>query len=129
MKEKFQVMLMLVVSLMVVVTIGIYLMSAGFDFGSMSTSLIVIVIAIFATYIAVTRAKSVRRGLPAQDELTKKTMHKAGYYTFLCTIYLALAIPWISEEIIGRHVSAIIIIGSALLFFVFYLWFSRKGDV
>lgn len=129
MKDKHSVIIMFIVSVAVFATVGLYLIASNFDFGSLSTSLIVIVIAVFATYIAVTRAKSVRRGLPAGDELTKRLSHKAGYYTFLCTIYLALGVSFFSDdfEIIGRHVGYIIILGSAIMFFVFYFWFNWRG--
>jgi hypothetical protein len=129
-RDKMGIVLGVMITLAVIVTMGLYVMSAGFDIGSLSTSFIVIIIVGLAAFVIFDRAKSVKRGLPAQDELSKKTMQKAGYYAWMVTIYLALAASYLSDEygIIGRHVGFIIIVGSALIFFAFYFWFSWRGD-
>jgi len=131
-KGKMGTIMDVLISLAVIITMGIYISVARFDIGSMSTIFILLILVGLATFVVTGRAKSIKRGLPAQDEMSKRMMQKAGYYTWLVTIYLALGIPYVSEmigiEVIGRHVSAIIISGSALLFFGFYFWFSRRGD-
>jgi hypothetical protein len=129
-KDKTTLVLGIIVSLAVLVTMVFYL-SGGFNVGSLSTTVIVFVIVGLAIFVIFGKIKSIKRGLPAQDEMSKKTMQKAGYYAWLVTIYIALAASYFSDEIgiIGRHVGFIILIGSAITFFVFYLWFSRRGDV
>ena len=129
--DKMGIILGVVISLAVIASALVWVLSTGFDFGSLIGSGIIIIIAGLATFVIIGRARSFKRGLPAQDELSKRTMHKAGYYAWIVTIYLALAASYFSDEfgIIGRHVGYIILMGSALLFFVFYFWIGRKGDV
>jgi hypothetical protein len=132
--DRMSVLMGAVISIAVIATMAVYLLSAGFDAGSLSMTTIIFIIVGLAAFVISGRMKSIKRGLPAHDELSKRTMQKAGYYTFLCMIYLALATQFVPEflgwpELLGMHVSEIIIIGSALSFFGFYLWFSRKGDI
>ncbi len=129
--DKTALFIGVIVLLVVISTAGLYVFSAGFEPGSISVAVIMLIIAGLAAFVLVGRARSIRRGLPAQDEFTKRTMQRAGYYTWLVTIYLTLAVSYLSDEygIIGRHVGYSIIIGSSIMFFVFYLWFNRKGDV
>lgn len=136
--DKMGIILGMGISAAVIVTLGLYISMAEINFAVMFESFIVIMLVVFATFVVIGKAKSVKRGLPASDELTKKVMHKAGYYTFLCTIYLALGTGFYNslfledaglQELEVGQVTGIIIIGSALLFFLFYFWFNRKGDV
>jgi hypothetical protein len=129
--DKMGVILGVIITLTVMATALVWVSAAGFDPGSIIGSGIIIIISVLAAFVIIGKARSVKRGLPAQDELSKKTMYKAGYYAWIATIYLSLAASYFSDEfgIIGRHVGYIILMGSALLFFVFYFWIGRKGDV
>jgi hypothetical protein len=97
MKDKLHVSLMALISVSVIITLGIYMIAADFDLGSMGISSVMIIVAILAIYVAFK------------------------------------GVPFIAEnlgiEIIGRHVSYLIIMSGAILFFLFYFLLNRKEDI
>jgi len=121
----------------VVLTLVFYMLGAGsLELPETLLFPIVIIIVLLATFVLIKRAKAYKAGLPFEDELAKKVQWKAGYYTFLVTIYVALGTAWYADymeeagtPLPARYVAYIIILASAILFFAFYFYFNRKGDV
>ena len=136
-RDKIRITMGFLVSALVILSISVYIMSAGsLELSEILIFPIVIVLVLFATFFVTKRAKAYKAGLPFDDELEKKVKWKAGYYTFLVTIYVALGTAWYSDfleeagtPILGRYVAYIVILSSALLYFIFYLYLSRRGDV
>ena len=135
--DKINVILGFVVSATIIITLAVYMLGAGsLELSEILIFPIVIILVLLATFVVTKRAKAYKAGLPFDDELEKKVKWKAGYYTFLIVIYVALAAAWYSETLAdagtpmpARYVSYIIILASAILFLLFYFYFNRKGDV
>ncbi|MBU2100533.1 hypothetical protein KKG83_07640 [Candidatus Micrarchaeota archaeon] len=101
-------------------------------FGILAT---IIIIAIWALK---RKMDSVKSGVPVEDELSKKLMHKAGYYVFLASIYVTLFIGVFEENIAEffgfpmlevHHVTAMIVLFLAISFMASYFYLSIKGNV
>ena len=139
MKDKVSLAIGLVVVAAVIVTLGVYMLAVPeINVGTLMTPLIVIVLVALAFWVLRDRAKSIKQGLPAQDEMSRKIWHKSGYYAWLVTIYICLGLSWANEilmedfgfgGLIARHMAFAILALSALTFFILYFWFSRKGNV
>lgn len=125
------------VIVLVILSLLFYMLSsASLGLSELSVFSVLIVIIILATFLVLKRAKAYKTGLPFEDELAKKVQWKAGYYTFLITIYVALGTAWYADSLEeagiplpARYVAYIILLASAILYFMFYLYLSRKGDV
>ena len=89
--------------------------------------LVIVVISLKRTY------GSVKKGLPAEDERSKKIMTNALAKAYLISLFWLLAIGWASEGIIEfRDVSQAIgagIAGMAVIFGICYWYFNRKEDI
>jgi hypothetical protein len=70
-----------------------------------------------------------RKGMPFQDERTKKILLYAGAKAFTLSIWGLLVLMYIADqiEIIPRHVAAAGIAGMALLFFISWIWYDKRG--
>ena len=139
MNDKLAAMVSIAVTAAVLVSLGIYMMntepSGSFDTFTLPIILLIIVAA--AMYFVVRRVKAARAGLPAEDELSKKAMQKAGYYAYLASIWIALGTSWfntIIQEELGwtgldvGHAVAIFILLPALIFLGLAVYFNRKGS-
>jgi hypothetical protein len=73
--------------------------------------------------------KDARKGMSFQDERTKKITLYAGSAAFTLSIWWMLALMYLSDKIniIPRHVAAAGIAGMALLFFISWIWYDRRG--
>ncbi len=86
---------------------------------------------LFGAFIAFRRFRSSVKGLPAEDELSKKIERKASSKAFFVSLFLWLIITYIQNE--SKQNSDIFfgygIIGMALLFAIFYVYYSIKGNI
>lgn len=78
--------------------------------------------------------KNVGKGLPTEDELSRKIMNLAASKSFYISIYWLLAIMWFEEPLVARglDVSSAIglgIAGMAVIFLLSWLYTSRKGKL
>jgi hypothetical protein len=73
-----------------------------------------------------------------EDERAKKLHWKAGAYTYYATIWLAIGTMWYNiifadilgfPELTAGQVVAVIVLVSAIFWFMFQFYFRRKGDV
>lgn len=73
--------------------------------------------------------KDAKKGLPFQDERTKKIVLHANSKAFELSIWWLLALMYLADEIdiTPRHVAAAGIAGMALLFFISWIWYDRRG--
>lgn len=126
-----------VAAAMVILGLGAYFLSAGsLDFSETMLFPIIIFIVFLAIYLMIKRTKAYKAGLPFEDELARKVQWKAGYYTFLATIYVALGTAWYADALEeagtplpARYAAYIIMLASVIVYFTFYLYLNRKGDV
>jgi len=131
--EKGRLVGILVVSILVIATGILYSVTTfmkGDNIGAILGAIIAISILAFALFAFRRGNRDLREGYPLHDERSKRVMEKAGYKTFLVTLYLLLAIGFLSEDIIKfRDVSqatSVAVGGMALLFLIFWIYFNKK---
>jgi hypothetical protein len=139
MKDKMGVAVGVGVAALVVISVFFYLRgSPSLKMSDIVMVIIPILIAIGALVIVWDRIKSMRAGLPVDDERAKKLHWKAGAYTYYATIWLAVGTMWYNiiladilgfPELTAGQVVAVIVLVSAVFWFIFQFYFRRKGDV
>jgi len=75
---------------------------------------------------------SMKTGQPEKDEMTVKLNHKAGYYAWIVTIYIALAVGWVADDVPGiapRHASTAVLLLSAIAYFIILAALKFRGDL
>lgn len=138
MKDKIGVVIGAGVAALVIVGVFFYLLRAdSLEFSNILMVIIPIILAIGAIVLLWDKIKSVRAGLPSADERAKKLHWKAGAYTYYATIWIAVGTMWYNiifadnlgfPELTAGQVVAVIVLLSAVLWFVFQFYFMRKGD-
>jgi uncharacterized membrane protein len=136
MNDKLRVVLVGVIAGLVVLTMLLWSF-VSLNKGDTLHGVFVMAIAIIILAIAVISLKrtygSVKKGLPAEDERSKKVMTNALAKAYLISLFWLLAIGWASDNIIAfRDVSQAIgagIAGMAVISGLCYLYVSRKEDI
>ncbi|MBU0530829.1 MAG: DUF2178 domain-containing protein [Nanoarchaeota archaeon] len=139
MKDKIGALLGVVIAVAAIVTMGFYAMGAApLDVSEYLLIGIVLVLILGAAYIISKKVKSVKSGLPAEDELSKLINYKAGYYAFIVAIWSSIGVGWANEILVEdygfagllpRHVGVVILLITGLAFVISYLLLSRRGSV
>ncbi|MFC2152224.1 hypothetical protein ACFLSE_06815 [Bacteroidota bacterium] len=133
-----KIFLPLFVLTMVAITIGIWIYQSGSaepiassKFPEIIHVIIIATLFIFGIYFAASRIRNQKQGLPVEDELSKKIKLKAAAYSYYVSLYLWLIAMYIMEEkaIEAHIVMSAGILGMAILFGAFYLFFSLRGNI
>lgn len=129
MKEKMRLVIGAVVLLAVAGTLALYLISdKSIDLMELVGIVIVPTLLVFgAAYLFLKKARSMKSGLPMEDEFSKKVSYRAGYYAYMVSIYVALAVMYL--ELPVNVAGAIVILVPAVVFMGSYIYLERKGDV
>ena len=133
--QKTKILAGLTVSALVISTLVLYLLNMGsIENIEMANIAIVLFLVVGAIYIIWDRAKNFRKGLPAEDEFMKKVNYKAGYYGFIAAIWGSLIIMWMEDMLIEwglafRHGPVLVMLLSAIVFVVSYIYLSKRGVV
>jgi hypothetical protein len=121
----------IVLAIFVLISIGIwfFLQKSTVSSPELFQIPILIVIIGFGVFIGVSRFKSVRKGEPAEDELSKKLLTKASSFSFYATLYWLLILMYLSDRIkLETHsILGIGILGMAVLFVLSWIFFKIKG--
>jgi hypothetical protein len=122
-----------IIVIAVILTLFFYLTGAG-DIGTEEIGMagIVLIIVVFAIYMILDRARNLKMGLPAKDEMERKISWKAGYYGFIAAIWGAVFGPLAIDilfgyELEGSRVTALVVLVSGFTFVISYLYLKRKG--
>ena len=122
-----------VVVTMVLLTLFFYLMGTGeIELNQIGLVSIAIVLVALAMYIIWDKIRNAQKGLPGKDERTISINYKAGYYGFIAAIWSAMISPVVVDiifgyELDGGDVAAIVVLASAFVFVVSYLYLYWKG--
>jgi hypothetical protein len=136
--EKIKLVIGIIVTAAVVVTVGMwFFLSARESLVELLIPIIAIILAITSMKLVWDRAKSMKAGLPAEDELSKRAMHKAGYYAFLVGIWASVIMMYIGsalEEDFNtmlepHHYAAAAVLVPGLAFILLALYFRGRGKV
>ena len=123
---------------MVIITFGIWVFQSGSanDIEVKKTPeiiqvIVILLLFIFGTFFAISRIRNQKHGLPVEDELSKKIKNKTAAYSYYVSLYTWLIVWYIVEE--NKVEPSIAIAGGiltmAILFGIFYLIFSLKGNI
>ena len=136
-KDRNTIVLGIATAALVIVTLAAYFLFSGGQSGEITLVIIALVIVVMALFVFREKFRSYKSGLPASDEMSKRTMQKAGYYAWLVSIYALLASRMLGEEaaeaagdasLVGSYMMIGGIVIPALAFFAMYFWFGRRGD-
>ena len=133
MKRILSLIAIILVSLFVIATGTLFSLNSfmkGNIAGGVSGVLIAIIILVFAIFVFRRGNRDMKEGDPLKDERSKKVIEKASSLAFYVTLYLLLAIGFLSDDIIKfRDVSqatSIAVAGMAILFAAFWAYYNRK---
>jgi multisubunit Na+/H+ antiporter MnhB subunit len=133
MKGKKEIIVSTVVVAGVLLTLFFYLTGTGeIEFNQIVLVGIALILVGLAMYVIWDKIRNVQKGLPGKDERTISMSHKAGYYGFIAAIWSAVFAPLFFDvsseyELDGGDVSAIVVLVSAFVFIVSYLYLYWKG--
>lgn len=139
-KDKFRLILLAFVTIALLATISLYgfmmVSNNEVNTGSLIAFVIPLLIIVFMTFFIVRRYKDVRRGVPFEDERSKKVMTNAAARSFYISLYWLLAISWFESVFAGMFdlerldASQTVgggVAGMAVIFFTSWFYFNRKG--
>jgi hypothetical protein len=136
--EKIKLAIGIMVGAAVVVTAAMwFLLSSKESLTDLLIPTVAVILAITSMKFVWDRAKSIKAGLPAEDEFSKKAMHKAGYYAFLVGIWTSVAMMFLGsllEEDFNtllepRHYAAAAVLIPGIVFIALALCFRDSGKV
>jgi peptidoglycan/LPS O-acetylase OafA/YrhL len=87
----------LIVAVVALITTGVWFVSTQADLKLLDFLTFGIVIA-FAVFLGYKKLSSVKRGEPAEDELSKKIVQKTAAWSYYVSLYLWLAIMYFSDR-------------------------------
>jgi uncharacterized membrane protein len=132
--DKVRIIAIMAVSLCVLATGILFLLNSlmnGNILGGAAGTFITVIIFVFAVFVFIRGNRDLKGGFPLHDERSRKVIEKATSKAFFVSLYLLLAIGFLSEDIVHfRDVSQAtgISVGiMAVLFAVFWVYYNRKG--
>ena len=120
-----------IIAALVLITTGFWIFSGSFPVepAELSSLVVIVLVVAFALFVGYKRLTSVKKGEPAEDEMSKKIMQKTSSLSYYISIYWWLAIMYFSDRlkfemhtIIGTG-----ILGMAVIFAVCWLVFHFTG--
>jgi peptidoglycan/LPS O-acetylase OafA/YrhL len=93
--------LIFVIAAFVLITCGLLFFSgeSGIKPVDLLQSGVIILVIAFALFFGYKRIKGAKRGEPVEDELSKKVLQKAAAFSFYISLYLWVAIIYISDKV------------------------------
>jgi peptidoglycan/LPS O-acetylase OafA/YrhL len=123
--------LVFIVSALVVVTTVIWILTSGTAFKPADLVMygVIIVVVGFALFIGYKRLTSVKKGEPAEDELSKKVLQKTAAMSYYISLYLWLAVMYVSDKMdYETHVFLSAgILGMAVIYALCWLVYNFRG--
>ncbi|HNQ38047.1 MAG TPA: hypothetical protein PLX49_01790 [Prolixibacteraceae bacterium] len=123
--------ILFVVIVLVLVSIAVWLLgtSGRFNFVDMFQFGVILVVVGFALFLGLKRVGSLKRGEPAEDELSRRILQKTAaisyyisLYMWVFMIYLKDRVTMDTEQLLGTGILAM-----AVTFGVVWLVISRRG--
>jgi hypothetical protein len=125
--------------MLVMMSMGLYMANAGsLDVMEIMVFALVIIIVMGTMIILMNKTRNIKAGLPVGDELAKKVTWKAGYYAFLASIWIEVALIWYNGPIADRisvpvlsteEALGTVVLLSGAIWIGLVLYFNRKGDI
>lgn len=141
-REKRHLILLILLTISLLVGIGAYgyfaLIQGEMDRGSIISMVVPLLLVVFMSFVIYRRFKDVKQGMPLEDERSRKVMTIAGAKSFFITLYWLLAISMFEDFFAGvaglenldaGQTVGLGISGMAVLFFVTWLYYNKKGKL
>ena len=106
--------------------------------GSMISLLIPLILVVFMVFFITRRYRDIKQGIPFEDERSKKVTTRAAAMSFYVSLYWLLFISFFESSFARmfgvEHLDAGQTVGGgiagmAILFFVFWIYYDRKGKL
>jgi len=121
----------LVVSLLVLGTTILWISGTllSLPAGEIVQLIVIILMVSFGMYIAITRWRSIKRGEPAEDELSRKILLKASSLAYYISLYLWVAMIYIKDRVVmdTEVLLGIGILGMGVIWVILVVWFKLRG--
>ena len=120
-----------IIAAMVLIATGFWIFSGSspVEPAELSSLVVIVLVVAFALFVGYKRLTSVKKGEPAEDEMSKKIMQKTSSLSYYISLYWWLAIMYFSDRI-KFEMHTIIgagILGMAVIFAVCWLVFNFRG--
>ncbi len=132
-KEKVRLLAILFVAIAVILTGALFSYQSfaqGEIMGGVLAAIIALIIIVFALFVYKRGNQDIKNGFPIKDERSRRVMEKASSTAFYISLYLLLAVGFLSEEMIPfRDVSQATSISvgcMALLFAGCWAYYNRQ---
>ena len=129
--NKTKTSLLVVLAGTVTFTMGLWFYSTKEPLGVFEYSVAggVLVIVLISLWVGLKRMKDEKSGLPVEDELSHRIKEKAAAHAFYFSIYLwTFILLFMRDTSFGMHVPVGFgLIGMALLFMGFWLYYTKTG--
>jgi len=123
--------ILFIVAALVLVTTGVWFFtsSSSFRLSDMGMYIVIILVVGFALFVGYKRISSVRKGEPAEDELSKKVMQKTAAMSYYLSLYLWLAVMYAADKMkYETHVYLSAgILGMAVIFAICWVVYNFRG--
>jgi uncharacterized membrane protein len=131
--DKVRLVAIMMISLLVILSGGLYFLTAfmkGDISGAIAGAIIAISILAFALFTFRRGNRDLKEGYPLHDERSRRVIERATSKAFLVSLYLLLAIGFLSENAIKfRDVSqatSVAVGCMAILFLLFWIFYNKK---
>jgi uncharacterized membrane protein len=141
-KDKRRLLVMFIVLFLVVTTMILYsimtVKNGAYSVGDVIAIILPFLIIVFMSILILSRYKDVKKGLPLEDERSKKVMNMASSRAFYVSLYWLLFISFFEDFFAGiaglekLDASQTVgggIMGMAVLFIIFWFYYDRKGNL
>lgn len=100
--------------------------------------LVILILVAGTTLLAISKKRDLNKGLPIGDEFTHKVAYKAGYYSWLITMWVSVLVMMLQdllEKILNinqltiEHFTGIIVLGSGITFLALSYYLAKRGEV
>jgi hypothetical protein len=108
------------------------------ELGDYAFLLAIFLVIAFTIILLLSQKREYDMGLPIVDELTLKAAHKAGYYSWIITVWISISIMMFKDlivrifdlsELTAEHQTGILVFSSILVFFMLSYYFTKRGEV
>lgn len=130
-KDMKRIIPILLVSFLLLGTTIIWISGTGFSLpvAELVQFVVILLLVGFGIHVAIIRFKSVKRGEPAEDELSRKILQKASSLSFYISLYLWVAMIYIKDRV---TIDTEVLLGSGILgmgviWVVLVIFFKIKG--
>ncbi len=127
-----RIVLKAIATLLLILTMGLLgytLWARGKTTEAGMAAMIAVTVGVFAAFALRNMAKSTRKGLPLEDEFTKRAKTAAAAFAFYASLYWWLALMYFQDYLAKHQLPKLAILGSALIFGLRYFYLTRRGNV